>query len=262
MANPKKRLDVILVERGLAQSRERAQSLILSGNVLVKDQPCTKAGTPFPGDVEIRLREKDHPYVSRGALKLKKALEEFRVAVDGKIGLDVGASTGGFTQILLLGGAVKVFAVDVGHNQMDWSIRSDPRVVCIEKTNARSLEFSLIGQKVDVIVVDVSFISLEKIFSALIAFMTEDTDLVTLVKPQFEVGREEVGKGGIVQSEAARDEVNERLSEFAGGLGLIRRGLIKSPITGTDGNIEYLAHWKWEKSPTCVQGGTETSGAR
>lgn len=254
----KKRLDVILVERGLAQSRERAQALILSGNVLVKDQPCTKAGTAFPDDIEIRLREKDHPYVSRGALKLKKAIEEFKVAVENRVGLDVGASTGGFTQILLEAGATRVFAVDVGHNQLDWSIRSDPRVISIEKTNARSLDFEIIGQKVDVIVVDVSFISLEKIFPALIPFMSPETDLITLIKPQFEVGREEVGKGGIVQSDSAREAATERLSEFAGGLGLKRLGLIKSPITGTDGNIEFLAHWKYvhsnrEKSPSCAQ---------
>lgn len=243
----KKRLDLILVERGLAQSRERAQSLILSGNVLVRDTPCTKAGTSFPEDVEIRLRQNDHPYVSRGALKLKKALEEFRISVAGKTGLDVGASTGGFTQILLLGGATRVYAVDVGHNQMDWSIRTDPRVVCFEKTNARSLEFSLIGQKVDIIVVDVSFISLDKIFPALIPFMHSQTDLVTLIKPQFEVGKSEVGKGGIVFSDEARQASILRLSESALGLGLKRLGLINSPITGTDGNTEYLAHWRWEK---------------
>jgi len=244
MSRSKKRLDVLLVERGLAQSRERAQALILSGNVLVGDQPRTKSGESYPEDVVIRLREPDHPYVSRGALKLLKAIETFQIPTEGKVGLDVGASTGGFTEILLRGGASKVFAVDVGHNQLDWKIRSDPKVVAIEKINARSMPFEVISQTVDVIVVDVSFISLDKIFGSLLQFMTDATDLVTLIKPQFEVGRDEVGKGGIVTDRASAENAVQRLTDFAQGLGLRRLGLIKSPITGTDGNEEYLAHWK------------------
>ncbi len=240
----KKRLDVLLVERGLAQSRERAQALILSGNVLVEDQPRTKSGESFDPAVAIRLREADHPYVSRGALKLLKAITEFKVETQGRVGLDIGASTGGFTEILLLGGVKKVFAVDVGHNQLDWKIRSDPRVVSLEKVNARSMPFELISQTVDVIVVDVSFISLDKIFGPALQFMTSSSDLITLIKPQFEVGRAEVGKGGIVTNPEATETAIERLTEFALGLGLQRLGLIKSPITGTDGNEEYLAHWK------------------
>lgn len=240
----KKRLDLLLVERGLAQSRERAQALVLSGNVLVNDEPKTKSGESFNSDVSIRLREPDHPYVSRGALKLLAAIKSFNVDCREKTGLDVGASTGGFTQVLLEAGAKKVFAVDVGHNQLDWKIRSDPKVVSLEKVNARSMSFELISQIVDVIVVDVSFISLDKIFPSLLQFMSAETDLVTLIKPQFEVGREEVGKGGIVNNPQATQSAIERLTEFAQGLGLRRNGLIKSPITGTDGNEEYLAHWK------------------
>lgn len=241
---PKKRLDVLLVERGLAQSRERAQALILSGQVLVEDTPKTKAGESFPDSVVIRLRQADHPYVSRGALKLIAALDQFKIDTQKKTGLDIGASTGGFTQVLLERGIEKVFALDVGHNQLDWKIRSDPRVVVIEKVNARSLSFEVISQTVDVIVVDVSFISLDKILGSLIQFMTPSSELVTLIKPQFEVGRDEVGKGGIVKDEVATERAIVRITEFAQGLGLQRVGLIKSPITGTDGNEEYLAHWR------------------
>jgi len=240
----KKRLDVLLVERGLSMSRERAQAMILTGDVLVNDTPCTKSGTSFPENVAIRLRKPDHPYVSRGALKLERALDEFKIDVTGKVAMDIGASTGGFTQILLLRGAVKVFALDVGHNQMDWSIRTDPRVVCLEKINARSLEYPVIGQKVDTIVVDVSFISLRLIFPALIQFMKPETDLISLIKPQFEAGRSEVGKGGIVQSEEVYQNVIKTITETAQDLGLIRQSLINSPITGTDGNREFLAHWR------------------
>jgi 23S rRNA (cytidine1920-2'-O)/16S rRNA (cytidine1409-2'-O)-methyltransferase len=240
----KKRIDVLLVERGLVQSRERAQALILAGKVLVADTPCTKAGASFPEDVEIRLREADHPYVSRGALKLKAALEAFKISVKGKRAADIGASTGGFTQILLEGGAEKVFAIDVGHNQMDWKIRNDPRVVCIEKVNARNLTPEVIRQNIDIAVVDVSFISLDKIFPSLFPFLLPEGDVVSLIKPQFEVGRDDVGKGGIVTSEAARLETINRITEVAKGLGWERVGLIDSPITGTDGNIEYLAHWR------------------
>ena len=240
----KKRIDVLLVERGLVQSRERAQALILAGKVLVADTPCTKAGASFPEDVAIRLREADHPYVSRGALKLKAALEVFGIKVSGKVAADIGASTGGFTQILLEAGAVKVIAIDVGFNQMDWKIRNDPRVECIEKMNARNLTEDVIRQKVDVAVVDVSFISLDKILPSLLPFVVPDGDVVSLIKPQFEVGRDDVGKGGIVTSAAARAESVERITQVAKTLGWERVGLIDSPITGTDGNIEYLAHWQ------------------
>jgi 23S rRNA (cytidine1920-2'-O)/16S rRNA (cytidine1409-2'-O)-methyltransferase len=247
----KKRLDILLVEKGLAQTRSKAQALIMSGSVLVNDVPVTKAGEPILDAVEtlIRVRGEEHPYVSRGAIKLAKAVNEFKIQVGGKVGLDIGASTGGFTEVLLLNGAVKVFAVDVGHNQMDWKIRNDPKVVCLEKVNAREIRFEQIGQKVGVIVMDVSFISIEKILPALLQFSTEATDWVTLIKPQFEVGKDMVGKGGIVTSENDRTEAVARVTQFGETLGLKRMNLIESPITGTDGNKEFLAHWKLKASP-------------
>lgn len=240
----KKRIDLILVEKGLAPTRERAQGLLLAGNVLVDDTPVTKPGQQVAEDASIRIRGEDHPYVSRGGIKLAAALEEFKISVEGRVALDIGASTGGFTHVLLLRGATKVFAIDVGHNQMDWKIRSDARVDVREGVNARSMEFGLIGQKVDMIVVDVSFISLDKIIPAALQFATPQTDWVTLIKPQFEVGRENVGKGGIVTSESNRQEVLERLKAFGESLGLERHGLLESPITGTQGNKEFLAYWK------------------
>ena len=240
----KKRIDVLLVERGLAESRERAQGLILSGNVLVADAPVTKPGQSVEESAEIRVRGQEHPYVSRGGVKLAAALDAFGIPVEGRVGLDVGASTGGFTHVLLIKGAAQVFAVDVGHNQLDWKIRSDPRVVVHEGINARSIEFALIGRRVDLIVIDVSFISLDKILPALLPFATAATDWVALVKPQFEVGKEKVGKGGIVTSDEDRREAVERLSRFGETLGLRRLGLVESPITGTQGNREFLVHWK------------------
>ncbi len=240
----KKRIDVLLVEQGLAPSRERAQSLILAGKVLVDDVPATKAGQLFGDEARVRVRGEDHPYVSRGGVKLAAALDQFKVEVEGRVALDVGASTGGFTHVLLMRGAKKVFAVDVGHNQMDWKIRQDPRVVVMEGVNARHLDFETIGQKVDLIVIDVSFISLDKILPALKACAKPETDWITLIKPQFEVGKEKVGKGGIVTSENDLLHAVERLRAFGETLGLSRLGLIDSPITGTQGNKEFLAHWK------------------
>ncbi|MBC7384641.1 MAG: TlyA family RNA methyltransferase [Cryobacterium sp.] len=245
-AEPRKRLDLLLVDRGLAQSRERAQALILAGKVLVDDEPAKKAGTAYLLSVAIRLREPDHPYVSRGALKLIGALDTFLISVIGKVGLDIGASTGGFTQVLLERGASKVIAIDVGTNQMDWKIRSDPRVTCLEKTNARNLKEEDIRQKVDIVVMDVSFISLDKIFPAVFPLVHKGGDVVTLVKPQFEVGKADVGRGGIVTSDVARRNSLERITEFAKTLGWNRVQWVESPITGTDGNIEYLAHWRRE----------------
>ncbi|MEK6578225.1 MAG: TlyA family RNA methyltransferase [Bdellovibrionota bacterium] len=240
----KKRLDLLLVEKGYAPTRQRAQSLIMSGQVLVQEVPQTKAGALFSVDAEIRVRGQDHPYVSRGGVKLAGALDSFNIVVEGKTALDVGASTGGFTHVLILRGIKKVYAVDVGHSQLDWKIRSDSRVVVHEKVNARHMEYSLIGEKVDLIVVDVSFISLEKIFPALLQFTADSTDWVTLIKPQFEVGKDRVGKGGLVRSDEDRKRAIERLTKYGESLGVRLLALIESPITGTQGNIEYLAHWK------------------
>ena len=241
----KKRLDVLLMEKGLVPSRERAQGLILAGQVLVNDQPQTKPGHATLDTSEIRIRGgEEHPYVSRGGLKLEAALKAFDVSVTGKVALDVGASTGGFTHVLLLRGAEKVYAIDVGHSQLDWKIRSDPRVVVKEKLNARYLEFDQIGQQVDCIVIDVSFISLEKILPSLVQFSHSDTHWVVLIKPQFEVGKGKLGKGGIVTSEQDRNEVVDKISLFAKSLGLTQLGLIESPIAGTEGNKEFLIHWR------------------
>ena len=249
----KKRLDVLLVERALVKSRERAQAQIIAGNVLVDDVPAMKPGVLIKEDSVVRLREgAEDPYVSRGAHKLIAALNEFNVTCEGRVGLDVGASTGGFTQVLLERGAKHVHAIDVGHNQLDWKLRSDPRVRFQEKINARNLEYPQIGEKVGLIVIDVSFISLDKILPALIQFAESDgsteTDWITLIKPQFEVGRAEIGKGGIVRDEASRLKAVEEVTESARRLGLSRLGLINSPITGTDGNHEYLAHWRLRKA--------------
>jgi 23S rRNA (cytidine1920-2'-O)/16S rRNA (cytidine1409-2'-O)-methyltransferase len=243
----KKRLDLLVFERGLAPSRERAQSFIIAGKVLVNDVPVTKPGHSVPVSAIIRVRGEDHPYVSRGGLKLQAALDEFKIEVAGRVGLDVGASTGGFTHVLLLRDIQKVFAIDVGYNQLDLRIRRDPRVKVFEKVNARHLDYSVIGEKVDLIVVDVSFISLKKIIPSLMHFAHSNTDWVTLIKPQFEVGREHVGKGGIVHSDEARSAVVADLVDFAAEQGLTQRGLIDSPILGTEGNKEFLAHWKIEK---------------
>jgi 23S rRNA (cytidine1920-2'-O)/16S rRNA (cytidine1409-2'-O)-methyltransferase len=240
----KKRLDQILVERGLVVSRERAQGLILAGQVLVNDEPKVKPGQQVEDSVAIRIRGEDHPYVSRGGIKLAGALDHFRIEVKNKIALDVGCSTGGFSHVLLLREISRIHAIDVGHNQIDWKIRSDPKVKLQEGLNARYLQFDQIGEKVDIIVADVSFISLDKILPALCQFAHADTDWITLIKPQFEVGKEKVGKGGIVLLEEDRLEAVARLVEFSKTIGLTQQGLIESPIAGTEGNKEFLAHWK------------------
>jgi len=240
----KMRLDQLLVDRGLVSSRPKAQALILAGDVLVDDQPSTHAGKAFSLDVQIRLRNQEIPYVSRGGIKLAAAIKEFSILVTGKVALDVGASTGGFTDVLLQAGVQRVHAVDVGHNQMDWKIRNDPRVKVYEGVNARDLKPEQIGETVDLITMDVSFISVVKILPALISIAGADTDWIVLIKPQFEVGREKVGKGGIVRDEDTRQEAVRAVSQAAETLGLKRLGLIQSPIEGGKGNIEYLAYWR------------------
>jgi 23S rRNA (cytidine1920-2'-O)/16S rRNA (cytidine1409-2'-O)-methyltransferase len=240
----KKRIDLLLFEKGLVPSRERAQGLILSGQVLVNDVPVVKPGQSVSESAVIRVRGEDHPYVSRGGVKLAAALDAFCISVGRRVALDIGASTGGFSDVLLARDIKKIFAVDVGRNQMDWKIRSDPRVIVKEKTNARYLTFDDISEKVGLIVVDVSFISLDKILPALTQFADHTTDWVTLVKPQFEVGRDKVGKGGIVTSEVDRNQALVKIIEFAKTIHLNRQSCIDSPITGADGNKEFLVHWK------------------
>ncbi len=238
------RLDRLLVDRGLVESRERGHAMIIAGQVLVNDQKVEKAGALVPEDAGIRIIGEQLPYVSRGGLKLEAALKEFTIDVGGKTAVDVGASTGGFTDCLLQRGAKKVYAVDVGYGQLAWKLRQDPRVVVIERVNIRELAPTLIPEPVDIVVIDVSFISLEKVSPSILPFLAKTGELVALIKPQFEVGREQVGKGGIVRDEAARNAAKERIVEFLLRLGFEVKGVITSPIKGQDGNVEYLIHAK------------------
>ncbi len=236
------RLDRLLVERGLVESRERGHALILAGQVLVQGQKRDKAGALVPEDAEIRILGEVLPYVSRGGFKLERALKEFSVSVKGKTALDVGASTGGFTDCLLQHGAEKVFAVDVGYGQLAWKLRQDPRVITIERVNIRDIAQSLIPEPIDIAVIDVSFISLEKVIPALLKFLKPDSEIIALIKPQFEVGRGQVGKGGIVRDEAARTAAVKRIEDCVRDLGFDVKGIIPSPITGQDGNVEFLLY--------------------
>jgi len=238
----KMRLDRLLAARGLAESREKAQAIIFAGQVLVNGQKIDKAGALVPDDVEIRILGETLRYVSRGGLKLEKALHEFQVSVEGRVALDIGASTGGFTDCLLQHGCGKVYAVDVGYGQLAWKLRQDPRVVVIERTNIRALEPQLVPEPADIAVVDVSFISLEKVIPAVLKLLKRNSEIIALIKPQFEAGKESVGKGGIVRDQAARIAAVEKVSECFRGLGLEIRGVIPSPITGQDGNVEFLIH--------------------
>jgi 23S rRNA (cytidine1920-2'-O)/16S rRNA (cytidine1409-2'-O)-methyltransferase len=241
------RLDTLLVERGLAASRERARALVLAGTVRVNGQPAGKAGMTVPGDAEVVLSAADHPYVGRGGLKLAHALDTFQLNVQGRIALDIGASTGGFTDALLQRGAARVVALDVGHGQLDWRLRNDPRVIVIERVNARSLTRAQLPadtRTFHIITIDVSFISLQHILPVVPPLLAPDGDVVALVKPQFEAGRREVGRGGIVRDEAVRARVVEEVAAAADKLGLGRAGLTDSPIAGMEGNKEYLLHLK------------------
>ena len=236
----KERLDVLLVKRNLAESREKAKAIIMSGNVFVEDQREDKAGTTFPEDVKIEVRGHVMPYVSRGGLKLEKAIKNFDVSVEGKVCTDVGSSTGGFTDCMLQNGAVKVFAIDVGRGQLDWKLRQDPRVVCMEKTNIRYVTPEDIGEPVDFSSIDVSFISLTKVLEPIRDYLTEDGEIVALIKPQFEAGKDKVGKKGVVRDKSVHLEVLERFLAHAQNAGFTVQGLTFSPIRGPEGNIEYL----------------------
>jgi 23S rRNA (cytidine1920-2'-O)/16S rRNA (cytidine1409-2'-O)-methyltransferase len=243
----KLRLDRLLVERGLVESRERGQAIIIAGNVLANGQKVEKPGSLVISDADIRILGVHMAYVSRGGLKLEKALDEFKIDVKEKICLDVGASTGGFTDCLLQHGAKKVYAVDVGYGQMAWKIRQDPRVVVIERTNIREIGPTIITEKADIVVFDVSFISLEKVIPAVLRFLNPGAGIIALIKPQFEVGKGQVGKGGIVRDEAAREAAKDRVAAFIAEQGFIVKGIIPSPITGQDGNVEYLIYAIYSK---------------
>jgi len=242
----KERLDKILVDKGLVQSRERARSLILAGSVLVNDVVVDKAGTKVPVSAEFRLRGDDIPFVSRGGLKLQKSLQVFPVNVKQRTAIDVGASTGGFTDCLLQHGAERVYAVDVGYGQLAWSLRSDPRVVNLERTNIRNLTSEQLADLPDLAVIDASFISLEKVLPPTIRLLKKPADIIALIKPQFEVGKGEVGKGGVVRDESLHDKVNQRIREFSEEIGCTVEGLEESPITGPKGNREFLIYLRCE----------------
>ena len=238
----KERLDILLVKRNLAASREKAKAVIMSGNVFVDGQREDKAGTTFPEDVSIEVKGHALPYVSRGGLKLEKAMKEFDVELADKVCTDVGSSTGGFTDCMLQNGARKVFAIDVGRGQLAWKLRQDDRVVCMEKTNMRYVKPEDIGELVDFISIDVSFISLTKILPPVKACLKEGGQVVCLIKPQFEAGREKVGKKGVVRDRAVHEDVIKQIMDFAAALGFSLLHLDYSPIKGPEGNIEYLLH--------------------
>lgn len=238
----KERLDVLLVNRNLAESREKAKAIIMSGIVYVDGQKEDKAGTSFEDTVNIEVRGATLKYVSRGGLKLEKAMTHFGVTLDGKICMDVGASTGGFTDCMLQNGAVKVYAVDVGHGQLAWKLRNDDRVVCMEKTNIRYVTDRDIQDRIQFASIDVSFISLTKVLGPVKALLSDDGQIVCLIKPQFEAGREKVGKKGVVREKSTHLEVIEMVVGFAKSIGFGILNLEYSPIKGPEGNIEYLLH--------------------
>lgn len=238
----KKRLDVLLVERGLADSRQKAQAMIMAGQVYAGERRCDKAGQTLDDGTVLEIRGQAMPYVSRGGLKLEKAMKSFSITLKDKIAADIGASTGGFTDCMLKNGASQVYAVDVGYGQLAWTIRNDPRVVCLERTNARYLTREQIPEPLDFACVDVSFISLGLILPALRPLLKEGGKVVALVKPQFEAGREKVGKKGVVRDPAVHREVLEQFLRQAGQSDFSVKGLDFSPILGPEGNIEYLGY--------------------
>ena len=243
------RLDVLLTEKGLQESRQKAQATIMSGLVYVNGRRVDKPGTAIAPEAEIEIRGNTLRYVSRGGLKLEKAMAVWPIELAGKICMDVGASTGGFTDCMLQSGAAKVYAVDVGYGQLAWSLRSDERVVCLERTNARYLDHTIIPEEPDFSSVDVSFISLKLILPAIANVLKDGGEAVCLVKPQFEAGKEKVGKKGVVRDPAVHREVLERFLEHARAAGLTVRGLTWSPIRGPEGNIEYLGHLQKTAEP-------------
>ena len=242
----KKRLDTLLVELGLAPSRERARALILAGQVTVGGQVVSKAGAPVRADAAVALRAPDHPYVGRGGVKLAHALEAFAIPVAGRRALDIGASTGGFTDVLLQRGAASVVALDVGHGQLDWGLRTNPRVIVRERVNARTLTAADVPHPVDLVTIDVAFISLRHILPALPPRLAASADVVALVKPQFEAGRDEVGRGGLVTDPSVHQAVIARVTGEAAAVGLRRVAMTPSPITGAAGNQEFFLHLRYD----------------
>jgi 23S rRNA (cytidine1920-2'-O)/16S rRNA (cytidine1409-2'-O)-methyltransferase len=236
----KQRSDQLLVTRGLAESRARAQALVMAGLVYVRDRKIDKSGQQVPEDEDISVKGRDHPWVSRGGIKLAHALDRFGLDPAGAVAMDIGSSTGGFTDVLLQRGAEHVFAVDSGTNQLAWKLRQDPRVTVREQTNARTLTPELIDRPCDWVVCDASFIGLGKVLERPLALAARDCRLVALIKPQFEVGRGEVGKGGVVRDPALRARVCEEVRRWLESTGWVVDGLVESPITGPEGNVEFL----------------------
>lgn len=258
----KKRLDVMLFERGLADSREKAKRLIMAGIVYVDNNKEDKAGSTFDEEAVIEVRGKTLKYVSRGGLKLEKAMDVYGIRLDGMVCMDVGASTGGFTDCMLQNGAVKVYSVDVGHGQLDWKLRNDPRVVCMEKTNIRYVEPEHIDDVLDFASIDVSFISLTKVLGPVRNLLKDGGEVVCLIKPQFEAGREKVGKKGVVRDKSVHREVIKMVADFALSIGFSVKGLDFSPVKGPEGNIEYLLYIK-KTSDAAVEpseGAAESTG--
>lgn len=240
----KERLDIVLVEKGIVSSRERAKALIMEGNVLVEGVPVTKAGAMVDDHSHIELRGEDVLYVSRGGLKLAAAIEHFRINLRGITAMDVGSSTGGFTDCMLQKGARRVYSIDVGYGQLSWSLRNDPRVALLERTNIRHLERQKVPDAIDLAAIDVSFISLSKVLPKVMEFLGENGMILALVKPQFEVGKGEVGKGGIVREEEKRLAALESVKAFAEDLGLKCLDAFQSPVRGQKGNIEYFLYMR------------------
>jgi len=244
----KERLDKLLIEKGMVQSRERARALIMAGRIAVEGRTVDKPGMRIEMEAQLELRGDDQPYVSRGGIKLEGALDAFRIDPKGFVVMDVGASTGGFTDCVLQRGAKKVYAVDVGYGQLAWKLQTDSRVVSLERRNVRYLKKEEVKEEMDLILIDTSFISIEKFLPNLLRFLREGGSIIGLIKPQFEVGRGEVGKGGVVRDGILHQKVIDRISEFSRGLGLSVLGVIESPILGPKGNREFFIYLKREKA--------------
>lgn len=246
----KERIDILLVEQGFYESREKAKKALMAGLVLVDDEPIDKSGTKVLRTATIRVKGALHPYVSRGGLKLEKAIKQFGLQMNGVVMLDIGASTGGFTDCALQHGATYVYAIDVGHNQLDYSLRRDERVNVMEKTNFRyTQKADLQGPPPTFATIDVSFISLKLILPVLGTLLAQGSSIIALIKPQFEAGRDKVGKSGVVRDSAVHRAVLQEVLQFAAAIGYSFEQLTFSPITGGEGNIEFLVHWKWAAQP-------------
>ncbi|MHA3840198.1 TlyA family RNA methyltransferase [Sphingomonas aestuarii] len=249
---PKVRADQLLVDAGLAESRTRAQALIMAGLVFVGDRKVDKPGQQVAEDTQFDVRGRDHPWVSRGGIKLSHALDNFRIDVTGAVAIDVGSSTGGFTDVLLTNGAARVYAVDSGTNQLAWKLRQDERVIVHEQTSARILTPAHIPETIDMVVCDASFIALAKVLEVPLGFVREGGRLVALIKPQFEAGRDEVGKGGVVRDASVHVRVTNDVTRWLEESGWTVEGVVPSPITGPEGNVEFLISAMKHRHPTCV----------